>query len=54
VDFYYKNSPPVAKVIATNDFLKIITRVALTPVVYSVEYPKITLMLLLSALVILL
>jgi len=48
VEFYYRNSPPVAKVIATNDFLKTATRLALTPVVYSIEYPNVTLMLLLS------
>jgi hypothetical protein len=53
VEFYYRNSPPVAKFIAKNDILKTATRWALTPVVYSVEYPNVTLMLLLSALVIL-
>jgi hypothetical protein len=54
VEFYYRNSPPVAKVIATNDILRTATRWALTPVVYSVEYPNVTLMLLLSAFLILL
>jgi hypothetical protein len=53
VEFYYRNSPPVAKIIASNEILKTATRWALTPVVYSVEYPYVTLMLLLSALVIL-
>jgi hypothetical protein len=48
VEFYYRNSPPVAKFIAANDFLKTATRWALTPVVYSVEYPNVTLALLLG------
>ena len=47
VEFYYRNSPPVAKVIAANDILKIATIWVLTPLVYSVEYPNVTLMLLL-------
>jgi hypothetical protein len=48
VGFYYRNSPPVAKFIATNDILKTATRWALTPVVYSIEYPNVTLALLLG------
>ena len=47
VEFYYRNSPPIAKVIAANDFLKTATRWALTPIVYSVEYPNLSLALLL-------
>ena len=47
VDLYYRTSPPVAKVIAANDILKIATIWVLTPLVYSVEYPNVTLMLLL-------
>ena len=53
VEFYYRNSPPVAKVIATNDILKTATRLSLTPVVYSIEYPNVTLLVLLSVLLIL-
>ena len=47
VGFYYRNSPPFAKFIAANDFLKTATKWALTPVVYSVEYPNLSLALLL-------
>ena len=45
VEFYYRNSPPVAKFIAKNDILKTATRWVLTPVVYSVEYPNLSLAL---------
>jgi hypothetical protein len=47
VEFYYKYSPPVAKFIAKNDILKTATRWVLTPVVYGVEYPNVTLTLIL-------
>ncbi len=50
VEFYYRNSPPVAKVIAANDFLKIATRWALTPIVYAMSYPNAAEMLLLTML----
>ena len=39
VTFYYKYSPPIAKVIAQNEFMKFIVRVVLTPVVYMITYP---------------
>jgi hypothetical protein len=48
VEFYYKNSPPIARFIAKNDILRIATRWALTPVVYSVEYPNVILALILG------
>jgi hypothetical protein len=48
VEFYYRYSPPVAKLIAKNDILKTATRWALTPVVYGVEYPNVTLALILG------
>lgn len=39
VDFYYRNSPPIAEFIARHDSFKTATRIALTPVVYAVKYP---------------
>ena len=39
VDFYYQTSPPVADTIAANDGLRLLVRVLLTPVVYTVKYP---------------
>jgi hypothetical protein len=46
VNFYYKNSPPVANVIAKDDTLRFGARVILTPVVYAVAYPLQTLLVL--------
>ena len=37
--FYYRYSPPVAKYIAKYELLKAITRIILTPMVYSIKYP---------------
>jgi len=48
VSIYYEYSPPVAEVIAGNRFLRILTRVILTPVVYTVAYPFVALLIVLS------
>ena len=39
VQMYYSFSPPLARCIAKNEFLKTTTRVALKPFVYTVKYP---------------
>jgi len=42
VRLYYSTSPPIADYIARHGALKIATRLALTPIVYGVEYPYIS------------
>jgi hypothetical protein len=39
VDFYYRNSPPVAEYIKQHEPLRTATRWVLTPVVFVIEYP---------------
>jgi hypothetical protein len=40
VKFYYEVSPPLANYIRSNKILKVPTRLALTPVIYGIKYPK--------------
>ncbi len=39
VRFYYRTSPPIAKYISNHKTLKITTRLLLTPMVYTLQYP---------------
>jgi YVTN family beta-propeller protein len=44
IDIYYEYSPPIATYISKHDVLKITTRVALTPIVYFIRYPLLSLL----------
>ena len=48
VAWYYRTSPPIANMIAGNSWLKGATRAALTPLVYGLKYPAVTLFMLLG------
>jgi hypothetical protein len=48
VALYYKASPPIARLIQEDGFLRTVIRWMLTPVIYGVKYPNLSLVLLLS------
>ncbi|MGY8813725.1 MAG: peptidylprolyl isomerase [Gammaproteobacteria bacterium] len=48
ISLYYKYSPPIATVIAENQFLRIVTRLLLTPVVFAVAFPLAGILILIS------
>lgn len=48
VAIYYKVSPPLAEFISQHEALKTVTRWALTPMVYGIKYPYISIVLLLA------
>ncbi len=48
VEFYYRNSPPVAKFISTRDGLRLVTRAALWPIVFFIEHVLVAAVVLVS------
>ena len=50
VSLYYRLSPPIANVIAQHEWMKAVVRVALLPLIFSVEHPVAALTLLILAL----
>ena len=47
VNFYYTYSPPVAEFIREHETLRVVVRALLTPLVYTIEYPYISLSIML-------
>ncbi len=45
VDFYYRNSPPIAAYIRERESLRAAVRIVLVPVVYAIKYPLAALLL---------
>jgi len=50
VRFYYKHSPPIADFIAGHETLRLLMRLALTPLIFAVKYPLISGLFLLAGL----
>ena len=46
IDYYYEYSPPIASKISEHESLKTVTRIALTPLVFSIKYPVASMMVL--------